>query len=129
MNKQDISAIFAVTSLAFGTDLPASGMSKSKYKATDKGIEGEYKFAKQNCDSLAAHAKIICTGVVKSQEEIAKSQLKARRRPSKSVAHHIAIEEAESARLRIESDAVVLATTTASIVTHIDSLMALHLKV
>jgi hypothetical protein len=119
MNKQEIRAMLAITSLAFGTDLMAQGVSKSKGKVEDRIFEAACQPVKRSPDSLAEHAKLISLGVARGLDVATKAKVRVRTRPSQVVG--LAIKVAEPA-------SVVQAITTASIVTDIDRLMALHLK-
>src|SRR5665647_2025693 len=71
VNKQYISSILAITSLAFSDGAMAQNMSKSEYKAADKAIESEYNAAKVGCDPFAGNARDICMSVVKGHEKVA----------------------------------------------------------
>lgn len=96
MNKQYISAILAVTSLAFSAEAMAQSMSKSQYEATDKKNESLYKSAVVDCDSFADNAKDICMVAANGLKEIAKKELMARYKPSKKADYEVSIAKAEA---------------------------------
>src|SRR5665647_347710 len=75
MNKQYISTILAITSLAFSTGAMAENMSKNEYKAAEKSIATEYKSAKAGCNTFADNARDICMVVAKGREKVAKAGL------------------------------------------------------
>lgn len=154
MDKQHITAILAITSLAFSTGLMAQTMSKSEHKAADKAIEAEYKSARTSCDSFADNAKDICMAVAKGREKVAKAQLEARYKPSKeadydvnvarakadySVAHEkcddkagndkdVCNKEAEAALVRAKSDAKSQLKTAEAIRADNEKTIDAHLK-
>lgn len=96
MNKPYITAILAVTSLAFSVGAMARSMSESDYKATEKSIKAEYQSAKTGCDSFADNAKDICMAVAKGNEKIAKAKLEARYKPSRKAGYNISLAKAEA---------------------------------
>jgi len=96
MNKQYITTILAVTSLAFSAGAMAQSMSESEYKTAEKSINAEYKSDKTDCDSFADNAKDICMAVAKGKEKVAKAELEARYKPSKSSGYDISIAKAEA---------------------------------
>ncbi|MDO8811780.1 MAG: hypothetical protein Q7J38_07110 [Gallionella sp.] len=96
MNKPYITAILAVTSLAFSTGAMAQSMSENEYKAAGKSIKAEYKSAKTGCDSFADNAKDICMAVAKGNEKIAKTELEARYKPSRKAGYNVSIAKAEA---------------------------------
>ncbi|MDD2775883.1 MAG: hypothetical protein PHU06_08000 [Gallionella sp.] len=119
MNKQEIRAMLAITSLAFGSDLMAQGVSKGKEKVVDRPVEVACQPVKRSPDSLAEHANLISLGVARGLNVGTKAKVRVRTKPSQVVG--LAIKVAEPA-------SVTLAITTASILTDIDKLMALHMK-
>ena len=89
MNKQHISAVLAITSLAFSTGAMAENMSKNEYKAAEKSIATEYKSAKAGCNTFADNARDICMVVAKGREKVAKAELEARYKPSKNADYDV----------------------------------------
>ncbi|MDD2915214.1 MAG: hypothetical protein PHP70_07840 [Gallionella sp.] len=96
MNKQYITTILAVTSLAFSAGAMAQSMSESEYKSAEKSINAECKSDKMDCDSFADNAKDICMAVAKGKEKVAKAELEARYKPSKNSGYDISIAKAEA---------------------------------
>jgi hypothetical protein len=96
MNKTYITAILAVTSLAFSAGAMAQNMSKSEYAAVEKNIEVEYKSAKANCASFAGNAQDICMAVAKRTKKVAKAELDARYKPSKKADYKVSVAKAEA---------------------------------
>ncbi|MDO8466113.1 MAG: hypothetical protein Q7S46_12825 [Gallionella sp.] len=96
MNKPHITAILAITSLAFSTGAMAQSMSESEYKAAGKNIKAEHLSAKTDCDSFANNAKDICMAVAKGNEKVAKAELEARYKPSKNASYNVSIAKAEA---------------------------------
>lgn len=96
MNKPYITAILAVTSLAFSAGAMAQSMSESDYKAAEKSIKAEYQSDKMDCDSFADNAKDICMAVAKGNEKVAKAELEARYKPSKNARYNVSLAKAEA---------------------------------
>lgn len=119
MNKQEIRAILAITSLAFGTDLMAQGVSKSNGKVVNRTVEAAGQPIKRSPDSLAEHAKLINMGVARGLQMTTKAKVRVRTKPSQMASLAIKVAEPTS---------VALSITTASIVNDIDRLMALYIK-
>lgn len=57
MNKSHITAILAITSLAFSTGAAAQNMLKNKYNAAAKNIKAEHEFGKANYVSYADNSR------------------------------------------------------------------------
>src|SRR3989338_4435242 len=96
MNKLHITAILAVTSLAFSTGALAQNMSKSEYKAAKESVSVEYKSAKANCGSFAANAKDVCMAEAKGKEKVAEAELEARYKPSRKADYKVTVAKAEA---------------------------------
>lgn len=97
MNKLHITALLAVTTLAFSTGAMAQQvMSKDTFKAGEKNIEAEYKAAKTVCNSLAANAKDICVAQAKGREKVAKAELEANYKPSQKANYGLRVAKAEA---------------------------------
>jgi len=91
-----ISAILAVTSLAFSVGALAQDMSKSEYKAARKNIAAEYKSNKAGCDSYANNARDICMAEAKGTQKVAKAELEARYKPSYKAGYRAGVARAEA---------------------------------
>jgi len=86
MNKPYISAILAITSIAFSSGTIGQIMSRSEYKSAKKNIVNDYKSDKEKCGVFADNAKGICLAVAKSKEKVAKAELVARYKHSNNAA-------------------------------------------
>ena len=60
----------------------ALAMTKVEYKTQKDTITGDYKVARDKCDSLKANAKDICVSEAKGAEKIAKAELEANYEPT-----------------------------------------------
>jgi hypothetical protein len=81
MKPHYISAILAISAIAFSDGAMAQNMSMREYKAAEKAIESEYQTSRSSCDPFAGNAKDICMAVAKGRERIAKAELEARYKP------------------------------------------------
>jgi hypothetical protein len=82
MNSSHITAILAVTSLAFSVSVMAQGMSSREYKTAEKSIAADYLSAKASCDVFADNARDICLAEAKRSERISKAELESNYKPS-----------------------------------------------
>lgn len=85
MNKSYMSAILAVTALAFSDSAMAIDKSNSEYNATKKQISADYKSAQKECDVLVDNAKNICLAKTKRIRNSANSKLTARHETHKNL--------------------------------------------
>lgn len=83
MNKAYITAILAVTALAFSEGAMALTMSESEYKTAEKNISAEYESAKKQCLSFSSNAKDLCMAEARRAKKAAKSELNMRFKPAK----------------------------------------------
>lgn len=60
MNKSHITAILAITSLAFSTGAVAQNMLKNEYNAAAKNIKAEYGFGKESYASYVDNSSEPC---------------------------------------------------------------------
>lgn len=97
MNKPYITAILAITSLAFSAGAMARNISKSEYKSAGKDIAAEYKSAKAACASFAGDVKDICIAEAKGKEKVAKTELKTRYKPSRESQYEIGVAKSQAA--------------------------------
>lgn len=96
MNKQHISALLAITSLAFSSGSIAQNMSESEYKAAVKNISNEYKSDQVKCGSFANNDKDICMAVARGKEKVAKNNLEARYKPSHKAVYQVSVAKAQA---------------------------------
>jgi uncharacterized membrane protein YqiK len=75
--NQYLTAILAISSLAFSKGLLAENMSEHEYKTAIKSITAEYDSAITDCGGFANHDKSICLMVAKNQKKAAKAELTA----------------------------------------------------
>lgn len=85
MNKSYITAILAVTSLAFSAGAMAQSMPKSEYEADKNGIDMQLKSDAAHCRSVTGNRKElteICVGNAERKASVAKANLEVRYNPS-----------------------------------------------
>ena len=75
MHKQYISAVLAITGLAFCIGTMAQNMSESEYKAAGKAIAIVYESARTRCDPFAGNARDICMAVANDRKKEAEDAL------------------------------------------------------
>ncbi len=82
MKNPYISAILAITSLAFSVSVMAQSMTGSEYKAANKSIAADFLSAKASCDVFTNNARDICLAEAKRSERISKAELESNYKPS-----------------------------------------------
>lgn len=121
MNKREIRAILTITSLAFGIDLMAQEVPKSKGKVVSRSVETARQPVKRSPDSLAEHAMLISMGATRELLAATKAKVRVRTKPKPTQTASLAINVTEPA-------SVAQSISTDSIVADIDKLIAVHLK-
>lgn len=96
MNKSNIAAILAVTSLSFSMGTLAQDMSNSEYKAAEKNISAGYQSDKTNCGSFVDNAKDVCMAEAKGREKVAHAELNEGYKPSNNTRYDVRIAKAEA---------------------------------
>ncbi len=87
MNKNIITAFGVAIGMAFSSGVMAQALSKQEYKDTMERIESDYSSDKKNCQSLSGNANDICMAEADGKEKVAKANLEARDKNTKSAYH------------------------------------------
>ena len=78
MNTPHITAILAVTSLAFSVSVMAQGMSDNEYRTAEKSIAADYLSAQASCAEFSDNDRNICLNEARRLEKVAMTELQAR---------------------------------------------------
>lgn len=96
MNKHNINAILAVTSLTFSAAAMALTLSEHEYHSIKKSIAVDYRSDLENCASYASNEKKLCMSVAKSSSKLALAELDARYRPADQAEYKVSMDKAAS---------------------------------
>lgn len=96
MRKTVINGILLSLGLAFSLNALAHVLSRSEYRSIKKKIVLEHRSDKKNCKPLADNTRHICMAEANGKEVIARSELKALRKPSKHSDYDVNITRADA---------------------------------
>ena len=96
MKNFNVNAIALALGIAFSASALAESMSKDDYKASRDSIAGAFILAKADCASLSGNANEICVAQAKGKEKIARAELEASYKPSRSTRYQARVAKAEA---------------------------------
>lgn len=96
MKNFNANAIALALGFAFSVGAFAEGMSKDDYKAAKVSISAAYDSAKAECASLSGNPNDICLAEAKGKEKVARAELEARYKPSRTTHYQARVTKAEA---------------------------------
>ena len=96
MKKFNVNVIALALGFAFSAGALAEGISKDDYKAGKDSIAAAYNSAKADCASLSGNPNDICVAEAKGKEKIARAELEARYKPSRTTHYQVRVAKAEA---------------------------------
>lgn len=82
--------------VTFGVSAMAKNMSKDEYKSSLERVSADHKHAVMSCQSLSGNANDICMAIANGKRKIARADLEARKKNTKSAYYDARIVKADA---------------------------------